>query len=199
MIDYLTLLNSTSGELREKGSKFYSFAYPIKSMENFNKYHQLLKEKFTDSSHICYAYRLVVDDRIDEFATDDGEPKGSSGLPILNSIKQQELVNCAVFVIRYFGGTKLGIPGLIASYGGCAKVALGKVKIVSWHPTTTVWVNHNYDQNRLIESVIKQFTGKILKQNFKETVQTNIEIRPEQKNEFDKVLFDKSAGKLRVY
>ena len=110
---HFTLSTLSRGDYCEKGSKFHAFAIPAIGEEDIKRAQKYLKDTYPDARHICTAYRIMAGEQIKEFAGDDGEPRGSAGTPILNVLKRQELVNSAIFVVRYFGATKLGIPGLI--------------------------------------------------------------------------------------
>ena len=97
-----------------------------------------MKEDCPDASHICYAYRIKLGHRLDEFASDSGEPKGSAGQPILNALKRQNLINTGIFVIRYSGGTKLGIIGFIHAYGVAAVNAIKNARMKPWIEKKTI-------------------------------------------------------------
>ena len=107
------LAKPTTGEYKEKGSSFHAVSERVSSVKHIKSILLTLKEQFSDASHICYAYRIKQGKSLDEFASDAGEPNGSAGIPILNVLKRNQIVNTVIFFIRYFGGTKLGVPGLI--------------------------------------------------------------------------------------
>lgn len=113
-------------ELRELGSRFFGYVYPVSDVEDVQERLDALHKQYPDATHICYAFRLGTDGT-ETRAADDGEPKYSSGLPILNQIKSAGQTNVLVAVVRYYGGTKLGVPGLVKAYGGAAAEALAKV------------------------------------------------------------------------
>ena len=127
-----TLFSISEGKYNEKGSTFSAIAIPVSSAAAIKNKLSELKEQFPDASHICYGYRIKEKERLDEFATDASEPNGSAGQPILNVLKRNQLVDTAIFVIRYFGGTKLGIPGLIHAYGKAAECAIETGKLKKW-------------------------------------------------------------------
>ena len=128
MLEYTFSLLSL-GEFKEKSSSFYSVAQPVASINDFKSKLSNVKGEYPDASHVCYAYRIKMGDRLDEYYSDAGEPKGSAGKPILNTLKRNKLINSVIFVIRYFGGTKLGIPGLIHAYGTAAQEVIGNAII----------------------------------------------------------------------
>lgn len=120
---YKTLSEKSNGLYKDKGSKFISFAYPLISTEEIKEILLILKKEYYDARHICYAY-VLGSDRKDFRAVDDGEPSSTAGKPILGQINSHELTNVVIFVIRYFGGTKLGVPGLINAYKKAALDAI---------------------------------------------------------------------------
>ena len=120
---YLTIPTSGEGIYREKGSKFIGFAFPVKSEAEIKTALESIRKMHPTARHHCYAYRInPLQERWR--ANDDGEPSSSAGKPILNQLKSMELQNALVVVVRYFGGTLLGVPGLIHAYREAAKLAL---------------------------------------------------------------------------
>jgi uncharacterized YigZ family protein len=128
--EYKTLAISSKGIYKEKGSKFIAFAYSVFTEDEFKDKLQQLKQDYNDARHHCYAYRLGADMQQYRFS-DDGEPSSTAGKPIYGQIQSFELTNIAIIVIRYFGGTKLGVGGLITAYRAAAKNAIEKSKIIT--------------------------------------------------------------------
>jgi len=128
--EYKTISNPSEGIYKEKGSKFIAFAYPIFSEEEFKEKLQALKKEYHDARHHCYGFKIGLSDNEYRYS-DDGEPSNSAGSPIYGQIKSFELTNIAIIVIRYFGGTKLGVGGLITAYREAAKDALNNAKIIT--------------------------------------------------------------------
>ncbi|MCL4105583.1 UNVERIFIED_CONTAM: hypothetical protein GTU68_057458 [Idotea baltica] len=120
---YFTLQHPGEGLYKEKGSKFIAMAWPVTTEEEVEQFLAEARKKYYDSRHVCYAWRLGREGKRFR-ANDDGEPSHSAGDPILNEMKSQELSDVLVAVVRYFGGTKLGVGGLIRAYGTAAKEAL---------------------------------------------------------------------------
>jgi uncharacterized YigZ family protein len=197
-MDLYSIQNSPSGEYRDKGSKFFSYIHKIDSQDAYKSYIAFYKEKFPDACHVCSAYRLFIDGRVDEYATDDGEPKGSSGLPILNKIKHYNVINVGLFVVRIFGGTKLGIPGLISAYGTAAENALHKIIKQEWKPTVLVSVNYSYEYTNLIEQLVSQFEAEIVQQFFSQDIFIQLKIELGLEEKLNSILIEKSAGKLQI-
>lgn len=115
---------------KDKGSKFETYAYPIQRIEDVKKYLEEIKALHPKATHHCYAYRLGMDKQFNYRANDDGEPSGSAGRPILGQIDSFGLTNVLIIVVRYYGGTNLGIPGLIHAYKTSAKEALSVAKMI---------------------------------------------------------------------
>ena len=123
MTHFYTIEKPSQAEFKDRGSRFLAFAFPIKGVDDFKKELKTLKELHPQAAHHCFAYRLGTDGN--NFRTnDDGEPSGSAGKPILGQIDSKLLTNTAVVVVRYFGGTLLGVPGLINAYKTATSLAL---------------------------------------------------------------------------
>ena len=120
---YLTLEKESMAEFKDRGSRFLAYAFPVSSPAEFKNRLNELKEEHPKAVHHCFAYRLGTDGN-NFRSSDDGEPSGSAGRPILGQIDSKELVNTAIIVVRYFGGTLLGVPGLINAYKTAASFAL---------------------------------------------------------------------------
>jgi len=126
---YYTIERPGSAEFKDRGSKFIAFAFPISDVADFKKQLQRLKDEHPRAAHHCFAYRLGTDG--DTFrSSDDREPSGSAGKPILGQIDSKQLTDLAVVVVRYFGGTLLGLPGLINSYKTATALALQTTPVV---------------------------------------------------------------------
>ena len=123
-----TPITSAKITLKEKRSEFIGIIQPCESQQEFSAELKKLKKEFHDASHICWAYRLRLTEGLEELYSDAGEPAGSAGLPILNILRSGKMENALVFVIRYFGGTKLGKRGLMAAYGRAVTKAVAGVK-----------------------------------------------------------------------
>ncbi len=140
---YQTLSAPNQAEFKDKGSRFIAFAYPIRSTEEVKQYVDTLRQEHHKARHWCYAYRLGVDGN--QFrANDDGEPSGSAGRPILGQIDSAELTDVLVVVVRYFGGTLLGVPGLIHAYKTSTQMALQSAQIIQKNVEKTVYVRCDY-------------------------------------------------------
>ena len=126
---YYTIERPGSAEFKDRGSKFIAFAFPIANVADFKKQLQRLKDEHPRAAHHCFAYRLGTDGNTFR-SSDDREPSGSAGKPILGQIDSKQLTDLAVVVVRYFGGTLLGVPGLINAYKTVAALALQTTPVV---------------------------------------------------------------------
>ena len=193
-----TLSSISEGKYYEKGSTFSAIAIPLSSAAAIKNKLSELKEQFPDASHICYGYRIKERGRLDEFATDVGEPKGSSGLPILNVLKRNQIVDAVIFVVRYFGGSKLGIPGLINAYSTAAENTINAGKLKTWVLYQQISICYNYDLQKKVDSLLQQFTVNIIKIEFGESIKTDMEVEVEKTEALAQDLREISNGAIRI-
>ena len=175
-------IKSDTFKSKKLNSKFYSFIYSIKSHKDVKKYLNSLKAKYPDASHICYAYRLfngftlLNEINVSDFSTDAGEPRGSSGPPILKILKRNNMINVVVFVVRYFGGTKLGIPGLIEAYSEATQGLIKKKNLKLWCPTKIIELEYPYNIEKSLNNLFKKFNVSINNQKYNDLIYSLIEI-----------------------
>jgi len=160
---YYTIDKPSFAEFKDRGSKFFAFAYPIDSVEAFKLYLQGLKKEHPKAVHFCFAYRLGMD-KNNFRSNDDGEPSGSAGKPILGQIDSKELTNVAVIVVRYFGGTLLGVPGLINAYKTSTSMALQLIPIVQKPIMENYHLEFDYTTQNEVMTIVKQYNCSIIKQ-----------------------------------
>ncbi|OFY90150.1 MAG: YigZ family protein [Bacteroidetes bacterium RIFCSPLOWO2_12_FULL_31_6] len=173
---YKTILNQTEGIYKEKGSKFIAIAFPIFSEEEFKEQLKEIKKKYHDARHHCYAYKLGITEN--EYRTnDDGEPSNSAGAPIFGQIQSFELTNIAIIVVRYFGGIKLGVGGLISAYREATKEALNNAKIIERTVANFYKIEFDYKVMSDIMNLLKKNNIEIVNQVLEETGIIQIRIR----------------------
>lgn len=161
---YRTLKSSIQAEFKDKGSRFLAFAYPVQTAEQVKKHVDDLRQEHHKARHWCYAYRLGVDGN--QFrANDDGEPSGSAGRPILGQIDSFELTDVLVVVVRYFGGTLLGVPGLIHAYKTSTQMALENAQIIEKNIEKTVWIRCEYPYLNEAIRIAKNHQAEMIEQN----------------------------------
>ena len=151
---YYTIEKPAIAEFKDRGSKFIAYAFPISTVEQFREKLAKLKKEHPKATHHCFAYRLGKDKNIFR-VSDDGEPSGSAGKPILGQIDSKELTDVVVFVIRYFGGTLLGVPGLINAYKTSTALALQLTPFVMKFITERYTLQFDYTQMNEVMNVIR--------------------------------------------
>lgn len=161
---YRTLKSPIQAEIKDKGSRFLAFAYPVQTAEQVKKHVDDLRQEHHKARHWCYAYRLGVDGN--QFrANDDGEPSGSAGRPILGQIDSFELTDVLVVVVRYFGGTLLGVPGLIHAYKTSTQMALENAQIIERNIEKTVRIRCEYPYLNEAIRIAKNHQAEIIEQD----------------------------------
>lgn len=163
MTSYFTLRESAEGLYKDKGSKFIAYSFPVKDVEEIKEIIALLKIDHPKARHVCYAYRLGNTPE-EARSNDDGEPSGSAGKPILNTIISNNLHYTLVAVVRYFGGTLLGVPGLIHAYKEASLDALKEENIFLKEPEKQLIVEIAYAELNDFMKIIKKNPVKIVKQ-----------------------------------
>ena len=162
---YKTIQNPTEGLYKEKGSKFLAFAYPVSTVEEIKERMAYLQKQFHDARHHCYAWRLGAN--MERYrVNDDGEPSGSAGNPIFGQIQSRELSDILVVVIRYFGGTLLGVGGLINAYRSATSDSFDQARIVELKVYNLIHVQFEYSQMNSVMKVIKDLDLSFENQEF---------------------------------
>ncbi|MDO5638881.1 MAG: YigZ family protein [Neisseria sp.] len=161
---YQTIAAPTEAEFKDKGSRFIAFAYPIRTTEEVKARVNALREAHYKARHWCYAYRVGTDGM--QFrANDDGEPSGSAGRPILGQIDSAEFTDVLVVVVRYFGGTLLGVPGLINAYKNATAAALAQAQVLEKNVEQTVFLRCEYPHLNDAIRIAKQHQAEIVSQD----------------------------------
>lgn len=170
---YRTLAAPATSDLRERASKFLGFAFPLVQKTDFQNFLEEIKVLHPKATHHCYAYRYGPgEDRYR--ANDDGEPTGSAGKPILGQIDSFGLANVLIIVVRYYGGTKLGVPGLIQAYREAAKLAIESGEIIDAYYTIRLKITAEYPTVPDVMHVGKQYDWVMIDQTFTATHQSMI-------------------------
>lgn len=174
--EYKTIKLQSEGLYKDKGSKFYSFAFPVEQEAEIQAIRTQLKKKYYDARHHVYAYRLGPD-KSTFYSSDDGEPSNSSGPPVLGQIKSFDLTNILIVVVRYFGGTKLGIPGLINAYKIAAANAILNSEIIVNKIKIPLKLEFSYPEMNDIMKIIKDNDIEIASQKFDLECKIELNIR----------------------
>lgn len=161
---YYNCIEKTSvAEFKDRGSRFIAFVYPLKDVNDFKEKLAALKKEHPKAVHHCFAFRLGLDGN-NYRVSDDGEPSGTAGKPILGQIDSRQLTNVLIVVVRYFGGTLLGVPGLINAYKSAAALALQVTPVVARPVLINYRVQFDYTQMNEVMKVVKYFDCAVLKQ-----------------------------------
>lgn len=171
---------------KEKNSKFFSYAFPIKNEEDVKFYIEEVKKQHNNARHWCYAYQLGTEpEKIYYRANDDGEPSNTAGMPIYGQIQSFGVTNILVIVVRYFGGIKLGVGGLITAYRTSAQFALEESKIVEKTIDKNFTIQFEYKDMNKVMRIIKEKNLSIINQVLELTCEIELSIR---RSEFQKAL-----------
>lgn len=194
---YQTITEASEGIFRDKGSKFIAYAYPIKSETEVKEITTKLRAEHNKARHFCWAIRLTPDRNVHKF-NDDGEPSGTAGRPILNALLSADVTNILVVVVRYFGGTLLGVPGLINAYKTATVDALNAADIITKTVNDVYELEFDYLMMNDVMRVVKDEQLNILSQNFDTYCKLSFEVR---KANLNQVMgkFDKIEGLKTVY
>jgi len=179
---YLTIEKPAEGIFRDRGSKFLAFAYPINSENDLKSILSQLKNEHPKANHYCWAIRQSTDRSVFR-VNDDGEPSGTAGRPILNILLSHDLTNIVVVVVRYFGGTLLGVPGLINAYKSATEEALKQAKIIEKTVNDIYTIEFDYLQMNDIMKIIKDDEITINSQAFDNNCSVQVSIRKTQVNQ----------------
>jgi len=182
---YFTIERAGTAEFKDRGSRFIAYAWPIANTDDFKKQIEAIKKEHPKASHHCFAYRIGLDKNIFR-VSDAGEPSGTAGKPILGQIDSKQLTNVLVVVVRYFGGTLLGVPGLINAYKTAASLALQVTPAVQKPVEIGYRLQFDYTVVNEVMMVVKQFNCTVLDQEMQLFCNITIGI---PKSRFDEVMY----------
>ncbi|SHI94874.1 IMPACT family protein [Pseudozobellia thermophila] len=171
---------------KDRKSKFYAYAYPIESEEEVKPIIEELRKKHSGANHVCYAWQIGVESPTYR-ANDDGEPNNSAGMPIYGQLQSFGVTNVLIAVARIFGGTKLGVGGLISAYRTAAQMALEQSKIVTRTVKTLFKLNFEYAQMDIVMRTIKQRDLEIVSQKMELDCELIIAVRAKQAKETEEI------------
>ena len=194
---FQTLAKPCQAELKVKGSRFLGYAAPVSDKEDAEKIIESIRKTFFDATHHCYAYRLGLHAEEMTRVSDDGEPSGSAGRPILTVVEGLGLTDLVVVVTRYFGGTKLGVGGLVRAYGGTASLVLEKAEIIRRFLTDSVRIDCTYPQLGAVLKAVDQFGANVEQSAYQEQVRLSVIIRRQKTDAFVHAVIEASAGKVQ--
>ena len=186
--------DSISYEYIENKSKFIGFTFACYSFDQLkSRLDDLWKNQYRDASHIVYALRLINTGRVDYYFSDDGEPSGTAGKPLLNLLETKGIVNAGVIVVRYYGGINLGTGGLVRSYIKAAQLSLNELSLKEYIEYNNYKISINYNMLEDITKVIYNLNGVILNKDFSENITVNLQIPVKNIPQFEDNLTVKKA------
>ncbi len=178
---YYTIKEPAKGLFKDRGSKFIALAFPVSSEEEAQAKLKAVKKEYYDARHHCYAYRIDPEKNLFR-SSDDGEPSGTAGKPILNQLLSNELFNVLVVVVRYFGGTKLGTSGLINAYKTATKEALEDAVIVKELILRKITLEFDYPVMNKVMRLVKDEKLKVAEQKFELSCLLTVEVEKSREN-----------------
>lgn len=173
---YQTISQPAEGFFKDKGSKFLAYAYPVDTESQAKSHLNELRELHPKAVHHCYAYRFGAD-RMSYRMSDDGEPSGTAGRPILNTLYSRNVTNVLVVVVRYFGGTLLGVPGLINAYKTATEAALDEAELITRHYFSVYSLSFQYPQMNDVMRMVKEMELPVRNQSFEMQCVMEVEVR----------------------
>lgn len=173
---YFTINEFYTSEFKDRGSRFLAFVYPVKSETAVKSILQATRKEHPQANHVCYAFRMTTDPTVYR-SSDDREPSGSAGKPILAAIQSKGLTDILVVVVRYFGGTLLGVPGLINAYRTAASAALDKATIVEKWVMQSYIIRFTYELTTAVHQLLQNMKAQIKEQDFGEICTITFEVR----------------------
>lgn len=184
-MEFKSVKHTVESSFKEKKSKFIGISFPINNENEFIQMLDLIKKKHPKSNHFCYAYTLFNYPHNITKQSDDGEPLNSAGKPILNQIEKLNLLNTAVVVVRFFGGTKLGVGGLIRAYKHAAEQTLNQQEVILNENLKEIYYKFKYEYQKEVLDIIKRLNKEMITHTMKE--EYHMKLRLTEK-EYEKVL-----------
>lgn len=192
---YFTIYEPSKAIFKEKGSKFLAFAYPVRNEDEIREYLEAIKKDYHDARHHCYAWVLGGEGE-NYRANDDGEPSNTAGKPILGQIRSFGLTNILIIVVRYFGGTLLGVGGLISAYKTASRDALSEAKIKKVEFVQTYTLFFTYEHMNTIMRVVKELNLSIVEQKFENDCSFKLVVRKKDVKRFE--IFFKATPEIKI-
>ena len=199
MIDsYLTIKGSTLHKITRKKSRFIALLSPASSHEDVQQQMDAIRKSYHDATHHCSAFRLLIDDVIVESSSDDGEPSGSAGLPMLHQLAGKEVCNILAVVVRYYGGTKLGVGGLVRAYSDAISEAIDQTVIVTQTMMAHITIRFPVEVNSSVMSTVHRFSAQIENLIYEDPVRIEVALPPSQVEAFRAVLTEATGARMKM-
>ena len=178
---FQTIKNAADILFKERASKFYGFVFPIDSEEGFKKELNKIKELHPQAGHHCYAFRIGIEGELYRYS-DDGEPNNSAGKPMYGQLLSSEVTNVGAVVVRYFGGTKLGVGGLVTAYKEAVKLAIQETRVITSQIKSTFEIEYTYDETSIFNQLCSKFELEIVDTRFEAQCTSIVKCIIPQKN-----------------
>lgn len=194
---FYTLAKTESREIKVKGSRFIGYVSPVLDVDAAEHFIQTISKKHYDATHNCFAYRVGLGDQSKSRFSDDGEPTGTAGRPILEAIDGRDLTDSVCVVTRYYGGTKLGTGGLARAYGDCAGGALDKAGRTKKVLTDSVRIVFPYNLTGTVMTLVERLECTVQNTQYEDDVTMDLAVRRSHTESLSKQLKDATAGKIQ--
>lgn len=182
--EFKTIKTETECLFKDRGSKFIGYVFPIESESDFKTRLQEIKEIHPDVNHHCYAFRLKPDGQLFRYS-DDGEPNNSAGKPMYGQLLSAEITNVGAVVARYFGGTKLGVGGLINAYKEATRLAIEANEIIITELKQQYTISYSYEQTSFINQLFSKFEIEVVQTSFEESCSATIKCKLSLQRDFE--------------
>ncbi len=197
---YTILSSPVEFATEEKNSEFLTFLHPVSSREEAMPLIEHYRKKYPDANHVCWAYVIGNTRQPQTQAfSDDGEPSGTAGKPMLHVLTEREVGNCLAIVVRYFGGVKLGAGGLVRAYSGAVSEAVNHAHLTQVMPSIHLCIRVDFSREAKVRHLINQHHGKILTVNYAAQVTIGISITTSNAESFSKDVINETAGNALIY
>lgn len=193
-----TIAAACEAELRVKDSRFVAWLAPAQSREQAEALIAGRAQQFAEARHNCHAFRLGLGEQLLAHSSDAQEPSGSAGRPMLQALAAHRLTNLVAVVSRYFGGTKLGIGGLMRAYSGAVQAAIARATLVPLHPRIRLRLTYAYHHSAAVEKALHQYHAETLQSDFGAAISRLIAIRQEVEEAFCADLNEWSGGRVQI-
>ena len=195
---YQTINDTTIAEIIIKKSRFICILMPLNQMQDIDTGRDEVRQKYPGANHYCFAYRLRQDGSILERCSDDGEPGGTAGWPMLNVLAQNDLENIIAIVVRYFGGTLLGTGGLVKAYTQSVQLALNKARIINMEYSQKVILTVDYNYYGIFENHLRNIINDLADIQYAEQVKLEIWVAVDKLDTFITKVEDLSLGTANI-
>jgi len=195
---YFTIDKAAHSEIKVKGSRFIGHVALTETRDEAEAFITAINKQHHSATHNCTAYRVGLGDASAFRYSDDGEPSGTAGKPIMDMIDGRDLTQVTCVVTRYYGGTKLGCGGLVRAYGQCAAEALDSAGIKTRYIMQSIQISYPYDLTGVVMHVVERFEGKILASDYSESARQTVGLKRSKVDPFAAELIEATAGKAGV-